>query len=387
LQRYDVGVVGAGPSGLLAARELAENGFRVIVFEEDRTVGRPERCAGLYSLMGLRLIRLPADGPYTQNRVLGATFIAPSGRAFTVKAGEDVAVVCNRERFDQYIAEEALAAGVQLRLGTHVKDAIRTCDGFRLVVGGEEIGVGYLIVAEGRRAHIARRVHPHHSLGQWIPIIQFQVAGHGLDPSQVYLYFEEYLPDFFAYLVPVDERVGKVGVAAMHNTWSLADRFLSDHFPKSRVIGISSSSIYVGPPMMEPVWDKAFLVGDVAGQVKATTGGGVVYGGLCGIAAARHIAGKMEFGKLAGPALRELKRTYLLRRIVSRLSPRTIEILFQAVAESGLSVRLGEVGDMERHLPTLLHSTFHWRGLSLAAHLLKAYIQTYLTGPLDRLKS
>lgn len=387
MRSYDVAVVGGGPAGLLAARELGESGFRVIVFEEDRTIGRPERCAGLYSLSGLKLLKLPADGPYLQNRVMGATFTSPSGREFTVSAGGDVAVVCNRERFDQFIAEEALAAGAQLRLGSHVRDAARMGDGFRLVVGGEEVYTRYLVVAEGRRAHIARRVNPNYSLGQWIPIIQFQVAGHGLDPDLVYLYFKEYLPDFFAYLVPVDEHVGKVGVAAMRDTWSLAYRFLSEHFPKSRVIGISSSSIYVGPPHGEPVWDRAFLVGDVAGQVKATTGGGVVYGGLCGMAAAHHIAGRTAFWKLAGPALRELKRTYLLRRFVSKLSPRMVEILFQAVIESGLARRLGEVGDMEKHLPTLLHSTLHWRGLSLAANLLKAYMQAHLTDPLGRLKS
>ncbi|MEM3032311.1 MAG: FAD-dependent oxidoreductase, partial [Nitrososphaerota archaeon] len=55
----DVAVVGAGPAGLLAARELARRGVSVLVFEEDRTIGRPERCAGLYSISGLKSLGLP----------------------------------------------------------------------------------------------------------------------------------------------------------------------------------------------------------------------------------------------------------------------------------------------------------------------------------------
>lgn len=367
----------------MAARELARRGVSVLVFEEDRTIGRPERCAGLYSISGLKSLGLPLDGPYVQNTVRGATFISPSGHSFVVEAADDVAVVCNRERFDQYIAETVLDVGGCLRLGERVRSIRKLDGGFGVEAGDGLYSAAYLIVAEGRRAHIARQVHPRYGLGRWTPIIQYQVAGHGMNPSHVYLFFTHYLPDFFAYLVPVDERIGKVGVAAMRDTWGAGRKFLHQYFPKSRVVGVSSSSIYVGPPLDEPMWDGAFLVGDVAGQVKSTTGGGVIYGGLCAIAAARHIAGEGEFGRLASPLLTELRRTYLLRRLVSRLDARTLDILFHAVSESGLDARIGEVGDMERHLPTIARSLLHMRGLSFITHLLK----TYLVDGAARLKS
>ena len=59
---FDVAVIGAGSSGLIAAHEVAKYGLRVVVLEEDGIVGRPERCAGLYSVEGLRRIGVEPRG-------------------------------------------------------------------------------------------------------------------------------------------------------------------------------------------------------------------------------------------------------------------------------------------------------------------------------------
>lgn len=244
--------------------------------------------------------------------------------------------------------------------------------------GGGFLDARYLLVAEGRKAHIARRISPGYRLGSWIPIIQYQVAGHGQDPGLVYLYFTSYLPDFFAYLVPVNEYVGKLGVAALKNTWALSRRFLREYFPVARILGVSSSSVYVGPPHPRPKMGNAFLLGDVAGQVKATTGGGVVYGGLYALAAARHIAGVADFHTMVKPLQRELENTYLLRLLFSRLGPTALDMLFRSVDESGLAERLGRVGNMERHHNTLLKSLLHPSGPFLALHLVKNYLQAIL---------
>ncbi|GBC69623.1 Putative thiazole biosynthetic enzyme [archaeon HR01] len=376
--RADAAVVGAGPAGLMAAAYLAFRGFDVVVFEEDAIIGRPERCAGLYSLWGLKALRIPADGPYLQNRVMGAVFTSPSGESFTVKAPSEVAVVCNRERFDQYLAEKALDNGATIYLGVHVRDIHRRDGGYVLDTGAGQVEASYLLVAEGRKAHIARRIYPGYRLGPWIPIIQYQVAGHGQDPDLVYLYFTRYLPDFFAYLVPVDGDVGKLGVAAVKNTWALSLRFLREYFPGARILGVSSSSVYVGPPLPDPKIGNAFLLGDVAGQVKATTGGGVVYGGLYALAAARHIAGMADFYSTVKPLQRELENTYLLRRLVSRIGPAMLDTLFRSVGESGMAERLGRLGNMERHHNTLLRSLLHPSATLLALHLIKNYLQAIL---------
>ena len=44
---YDAVVAGGSISGLLAAREIAKNGYSVLVLEEGFEVGSPEHCGGL----------------------------------------------------------------------------------------------------------------------------------------------------------------------------------------------------------------------------------------------------------------------------------------------------------------------------------------------------
>ncbi|MCW4026273.1 MAG: FAD-dependent oxidoreductase, partial [Candidatus Bathyarchaeota archaeon] len=77
-EETDIAVIGAGPAGLIAAREAAERGTDVTIFEEDSEVGVPCHCAGLLSLNGMKEIKIPPDDSYVQNKVRGAHFFSPS---------------------------------------------------------------------------------------------------------------------------------------------------------------------------------------------------------------------------------------------------------------------------------------------------------------------
>jgi len=371
----DVAVIGAGPAGLVAARELAARGLEVLVLEEDSVVGRPEKCAGLYSVEGLRLANIPIDRVFLQNVIRGAVFNSPSGRGFLIDAGRDIAVVTNRERFDQFISLQAVREGAGLLVG-HRVSSVSLTDGFaKLKTLSGEFSARYLIDAEGRSASLARAINPTYSLNGWIPIIQFQVAGHGMDRQLVYLYFKRYLPEFFGYLVPIDDELGKVGVASSRDIRSLASKFLEEEFPKARILGISSSSIYTGAPLPQPRVGNVYFVGDVAGHVKATTGGGVVFGGLCARAAALDIlSGQKILPRLIKPLYRELRLTHATRLAAAAMPPKLLDRLFKAVSDSGFNQQIAKVGDMDRHGLTAAKLLASTASLRLAATLLRSYL-------------
>ncbi|MCS6769832.1 MAG: hypothetical protein NZ570_05290 [Candidatus Caldarchaeum sp.] len=367
----DVAVVGGGPVGLIAAREAARRGLRTTVFEEDLVIGRPERCAGLYSIDGVRSLGLPVDGPYVQNKVKGAVFVSPSGKSFVVDSGRKIALVCNRERLDQFIAEQAVDAGAELCVGERVVEAKLADDHVWIKSSSIEARAKHLISAEGRPAYTAKQIIQDYKLEPWLPIIQYQIANHRQSPDMVYLYFREYLNEFFGYLVPVDEKVGKFGVAASKNTNFLASKLLAELFPNAKLLGVSSSSIYLGKPLRKPRIGPLMLVGDVAGQTKATTGGGVITGGLAAVAAAKHAAGEGEYENLVKPLLKELYRTYLLRRLVRAVRPKTLDALFQAITESKFYIELGKVGDMDKHGSTAFKAVRSRAAFRLAAYFVK----------------
>src|SRR6185503_8828058 len=47
---HDLAIVGGGPGGLYAARQLARAGFGVAVFEEHPSAGDPVHCTGVLAL-------------------------------------------------------------------------------------------------------------------------------------------------------------------------------------------------------------------------------------------------------------------------------------------------------------------------------------------------
>lgn len=389
IEEYDIAVIGGGPAGLLASKEAAKVGCRVLVVEEDDYIGRPEKCAGLYSLRGLSLLGLKPERYYTQNLVKGAVFKSPSGYSFTVDVGNPVALVANRERFDQFLACKAIEAGSEIMLRSRATDVLEFKNKVSINLSkGLKVNARFVIDAEGRNCTISRKLWNDVNFSHgWLPIVQCVINNHGLDKDYVYLFFKPYLRDFFGYLVPIDEYVGKLGVASSSNIIRVLRKFISEEFPRCKLIGISSSSIYTGVPYNLSGYRNVFPVGDVAGHVKATTGGGVIYGGMAARAAGKLIAKSIseedgyalkaydEFIKLLN---KRLKLIHKLSYIFKMMDCNTIDKLFKSIRESSLDEELSKKGDMDFQwetftsiLGSLKFSSF---GLRMIANSLKGLI-------------
>ncbi|MCL7387326.1 MAG: geranylgeranyl reductase family protein [Thaumarchaeota archaeon] len=357
---YDVVVVGAGPAGLLTAREAAGMGCSVLVLEEHEEVGRPEKCAGLFSISGLKMLNVPLSHSYVQNVVRGAVFFSPSGRSFVLDAKRPVAIVSNREMFDKFLAQQATLKGAEVVTGEAVVRIIPS-DEMPSVKTSNNLTFAKMVVdAEGRSGFLARYVWKGWKPKGWIPIIQAVVENHQMDKDFVYLYFKEYLKDFFAYLVPIDDNLGKLGVAARKDTKRSFSRFLQEEFKHARILSTTSASIYTGPPLELHQNGKVLAVGDVAGHVKATTGGGVIYGGLCAIETGRYIAnfllkgtGIREYQESMNKIRAQLKSIYRLRVLISQIPPKSYDHIFKAASDVHLDKWLSIKGDMDRHGDTV----------------------------------
>lgn len=357
---YDVVVVGAGPAGLLTAREVACMGCSVLVLEEHDEVGRPERCAGLFSISGLKMLGIPLSQSYIQNIVRGAVFFSPSGRSFILDAKRPVAVVSNRELFDKFLAHKAALNGAEIAPGKVAVKIVPSDEVPFVKTSNTLIHAKMIVDAEGRSGFLARHVWKDWRPKGWIPIIQVIVENHQMDRDFAYLYFKKYLKDFFAYLVPINGDLGKLGVAARKNTKSLLFRFLQEEFKHARILSTISASIYAGPPLRLRQNGKVLAVGDVAGHVKATTGGGVIYGGLCAIETGRYVAnfllngtGTHEYQERMNKIYSQLKSMYRLRLLISHIPLKLYDPMFKAASDIDLDAWLSSEGDMDRHGDTI----------------------------------
>src|ERR1700752_1561743 len=114
----DVVVVGGGPAGRLAARELAAAGKRVRVLEKHDLIGAPVHCTGVLGLDAVDELNLP-------RRALGGTahparFVSPNGTTVVIEAERVRAAVVDRATFDRDLAASAIGAGATIRAGVRV---------------------------------------------------------------------------------------------------------------------------------------------------------------------------------------------------------------------------------------------------------------------------
>jgi geranylgeranyl reductase family protein len=328
-------VVGAGPAGCLCAKEAASEGVRVDVWERKKTIGEPVQCTGLVSLRGLNELNVEYKDAVL-NECRGARIFSPRGQVIEVRKQRAVAAVLDRAAFDRIVAEEAESAGANITLGKEWS--------------GEKADV--LVGADGANSSILRSFSRKHAF-----LHAYQVlADLKRDTDFVELHFGPWSQGFFAWVVPVDERQCRVGIAVSEGNPRLA----LAKFASARGMTLEYGEEYSG---LIPLFENApavlssnvAVVGDAAAQVKASTGGGIAIGGYCARILGQTIAKDAPLSTYEKAWRSEFERDLGLhariKNVFSRMSPDDMEYVWRVALEEGVGKIASEYGDMERVQP------------------------------------
>ena len=112
---YDAVVIGAGPAGAHLSLLLAQNGFKVVLFEEHAGAGKPIHCTGILAQEAYDEFDIPREA--ILNSLSAVRFNAPGGTVITYKGGNFSALVIDRATFDRAMVARAEACGVHVVLG------------------------------------------------------------------------------------------------------------------------------------------------------------------------------------------------------------------------------------------------------------------------------
>ncbi|HZY93494.1 MAG TPA: NAD(P)/FAD-dependent oxidoreductase [Candidatus Bathyarchaeia archaeon] len=360
---YEAIVVGAGVAGSQAARTAAGNGSSVLLLEEHPQVGVPSHCSGVVSLSGMSLLGVKPHHTFEQRMIYGARFHPPKGDPVLLRKTGPVAVIINRARFDQYMAKLAVAEGAELRTNTRASRFHRTGDGQASisVQDGPSYTGAIIVDASGAGSRLPEQAGLHSpDWSQLLPGLQYEIVETQQQDDMVDLYFGSHrAPGFFAWSIPTGDHSARVGLASRNgNVRKLLDQLVKDYWPKSSVEATKSGSVLVSGPI-DDCWAENFLaVGDAAGQVKQTTGGGIVIGGCCGILAGRAASKAarapwserrkhlMEYDREWRTKFgHDLRRMGLAHKLISGLSDDTVNRLFLLAGESIQDI--ADYGDMD----------------------------------------
>jgi digeranylgeranylglycerophospholipid reductase len=364
----DVVVVGAGPTGGLAARQLARKGHTVLILEEHKKVGQPVHCAGLIGINGLHENGVIPESKVIIRRVRQSIFHAPGGGQLVLDKGEPHAYVLHRDRLDQQIVKEAETAGATLQMETRVIRCKREQNGMRVTVlernSKRDLHTQFVVNAEGIRARLAQSQRlPRPKKGYMLPALQYEVTNVALPPDAVHLYFNsELAKGFFAWIIPLEPNHARIGLASTHRRVRQAlDKFLIQNslLSEAKIEKRYGGIIYAGGPSSQTIAPRFANIGDAAGQTKATTGGGVVAGGACAIMAAASISNAIQNGSYNHRDIqryerrwkrswgRQLRLMSLLRRFVNTLENHELDQLFENLQGSKAREIIERRGDID----------------------------------------
>lgn len=340
----------------------------VAVFEEHSTIGLPEHCAGLISVSGLRRLNINIPRECILNRVNSAIFYSPSGTCFSVSRKKPQAYVFNRPLLDQYLASEAQKENVELFRNSKVL-AVKMGEKRSLKIFHRKETVfetKVIIDAEGIRGKFVRNVGLTPVSKGVIPGVQFEVNNVEVNPHQVEMFFgNKVAPGFFAWIIPTGENTARVGVGARRQALQYLKKFIKNHpiaskrLSKAIIVKKFGGAITLSGPIPRTYTDGFLVIGDAAGQVKPTTGGGVIMGGLCAqiageVAAKAVIDNNVDSKSLAiyqkkcrRLLSREFSSMLLVRRILNRMSDNNLDKLFNILIKNDFTRDIEEIGDMD----------------------------------------
>jgi len=302
---YDVFVIGGGPSGATAADDLARAGKRVALLDR---AGRIKPCGGAIPPRLIADFDIPDEQLVA--RITTARMISPTGRAVDIAIENGFVGMVDRDRFDQFLRDRAVAHGAEALTGTFLRverDSAGTHVVWRDKASGEErrSATRLIIGADGARSGVARAEVPGGSTIPYViayhEIIAAPAANASYDPTRCDVIYDGRIsPDFYGWVFPhgkhasvgmgteVDGVDLKQATAALREMSGLTD---------CQTIRKEGAPIPLRPLDR---WDNGrdvVLAGDAAGVVAPSSGEGIYYAMVGGRVAATAAQAMLASGR------------------------------------------------------------------------------------------
>ena len=275
MRPYDVVIVGAGPAGGRAGMELARAGRSVLFLEKRDVVGVPVQCGEGLSAFGLRNAELPEREEWVRQRVKGVRAVLPDGTSFTVT----IPGYCiDRAKFDQWVVQQAVDAGAELRVRTKVSGVHRHDGGWVVETDrSEPVHARALIGADGPASNVAR----------WNGLLQQRIFMKAVeyrfhekdwtypcDGWLIFVYGAKYRGGY-AWVFPKGSYYD-VGVLAPDRVKALIDGFCAEvKVPLDRIHKKTGGDIPLQYTLSSLAAPGLAIVGDAAGVTNPVFGGGI----------------------------------------------------------------------------------------------------------------
>jgi geranylgeranyl reductase family protein len=152
--KYDVAVVGAGPSGSTAAYHLAKSGARVLLLDKAK-YPRVKPCGG--GVTARCFEQAPVDLTPVVERVIDRVrFSFRLGNFMDYRYPKTLVYMTQRDRLDAFLADNAAAAGATFMDATPLRELTLSKDGARIATARDVFEADVVVGADGANGIVAR---------------------------------------------------------------------------------------------------------------------------------------------------------------------------------------------------------------------------------------
>ena len=312
IKHRQVIVIGAGPAGAACAQRLAEDGVDVLMIERRSIIGNPAQCGECIPNWG-EVVGTFANledhqwlYDYFQfperlklHNLDNMRVFLPSGKAFHFELD---AFAGHRLHFDGYLCDKALHAGADVQMDealTRIQHQSKL-DRDILVTTNGRYTFDYLIDASGSLAHVGRLRHGddvRYRPEDQVPTMYAQVQGEVPETFDVFL--GSVAPSGYAWIIPKGPDTANVGLGVRAG---YLKGNLKEHLQEFcdelgfEVLSWGGGWIPMGGPVKTMVDGTTLAVGDAAGLVMPSNGGGISQAIISGCFAAEAILDHLDHG-------------------------------------------------------------------------------------------
>ena len=296
-QIWDAVVIGAGPAGATAARRLAQNSATTLLLEK-HTLPRYKACGGGVPARTIALLDGLDLSPVSEG-IIDTIEVSHLGQSWFRKTSpQPLAWMVMRDRFDQFLCEQAVTAGAVLHDATPVQ-SITPLDGhYEVETPAGVVLARHVLAADGATGPTARWLDldsaPTRSAAFEIEVAASAAA---LERWQGAVNVDVgYRPWGYGWVFPKDGKLSVGVVLAPKHGRTIREqtsRYLSRlGLSDATIVQVQGHPIRYRRSEHEPVGrDRVLLLGDAAGLADEFTAEGIAYAVHSGQLAADAVLG------------------------------------------------------------------------------------------------